>query len=483
MKKKLTFSWKADWPFLAVCVGALVLLLLFPALLGGKREDPYFSYKIMWLNYLGHRFKLPLETPKPLFAFLCGIAGQAALYPITCCFGAGVLGLLMKLFQKLGKPGWAGLVAFALFLVSNKIVLPEFILGAYWPLPFLFFTLAAVYFFVNTWTLATTISLLCAGLLRPEAWLFPPIFAAVALAKRDRSFSWWLFVPLLAPVIWALFDARISGSLTYSMDMTKYYWQTLGVLPVPFGKFWGATGSDLAANFYLPVHLAGLAGLGYFVIKTRRAEHLLMAVLAALPFLFFWLLSLQSPVITQVRFFAFPMLVLCFYAVLLLFDLSPGKWIAIALCCLLVCIGFRGDLVPNTVRMIQADRATACARAGTLETVRSMEKRAAVILCGRSAGYFAYQLGEKASQKIFMFREAATRPDVMQNVSTGVAVYVSNDLAGMDNVFRFLSRPQPYCANGFGFFPVRITSGGNGVVYDIERLPNATFQPSLRSRH
>ena len=81
-----------------------------------------------------------------------------------------------------------------------------------------------------------------------------------------------------------------------------------------------------------------------------------------------------------------------------------------------------------------------------------------------------------------MFREAATRPDVMQNVSTGVAVYVSNDLAGMDNVFRFLSRPHPYCANGFGFSPVRIASGGNGIVYDIERLPDATLQPSLPSR-
>jgi hypothetical protein len=265
------------------------------------------------------------------------------------------------------------------------------------------------------------------------------------------------------------------------MDMTKYYWRTLGVLPVSFGRFWAATAADIAGNFSVPAHLAGLAGLCYLVVKTRRVEHLLIAILTALPFFFFWSLCLESPAIVQVRFFAFPMLMFCLYAVLLLFDLSRRKWITVALSCLLVSIGFRGDLLLNTVAMIQTDRATACARASTLETVRRMEKKAAVILCGRSAGYFAYQLGEKASHKIFMFREAATREDVMQNVSTGVAVYVNNDLAGMDNVFRFLSRPKPYGANGFCFSPVQITGGGNGVVYDIERLPTATLLPPLGS--
>jgi hypothetical protein len=462
-------GWKPDWLLIAICATVFIILLLLPLIFGGKREDAYFTYKIMWLNYLGHHFKLPLETPKPLFAFLCGIVGHGALYPVICGLSAGVLALLMKISQKLGKSFWAGLVVFVLFVVGNTMVLPEFVMSAYYPMLYFFLVLAAVYSFMNQWGLATMFCLLGAGLVRPEAWLFPPVFILLTMFKKERGFSWWLFVPLLAPVMWALFDHRISGSLTYSRDMTNYYSQTLGVMPVSFKQYWAVAGRNIVSVFNLPVHLFGLAGLAYFTVRKQRDGHLVMAILAILPFIFFWLLSALSPVIIQVRFFAFPLLVCCFYAVLFLTELSRSKWIVGVSCAALVCIGAQSDVLANTAAMVRTDKAIAGARATTLETIRKKEKVADVILCGRSAGYYAYHLGEKASQKIFMFREAESRRNFEQEISRGMAIYIRDDVAGMDKAFSFLSRPGIYDANGFRFFPVEITRGGNGIVYAFER--------------
>jgi hypothetical protein len=465
-------TWKPDWLLIAVCAAVFILLLLLPMIFGGKREDAYFTYKIMWLNYLGHHFKLPLETPKPLFAFLCGIVGHDALYPVICGFSMGVLALLMKIAQKFGKPFWAGLVAFFLFMAGNTIVIPEFVMSAYYPMLYFFMALAAVYSFINKWSLAAMFSLLGAGLVRPEAWLLPPVFILFTMFKKERGFSWWLFVPLLAPIVWALFDHRISGSLTYSRDMTNYYIQTLGVMPVPFKEYWAAASQNIVSVFNLPVHLLGLAGLGYFAVRTRRAVHLFMAVLVILPFLFFWLLSAVSPLLFQVRFFAFPMLICCFYTVLFLTELSRSKWILGVSCAALVCIGTQSDVLANTAAMVRIDNAIAGARAGTLETIRKMETKADVILCGRSAGYYAYQLGEKASRKIFMFREAETRQNFERGISNGLAIYIRDDMAGMDKVFSFLSMPRMHDANGFRFFPVEITRGGTGIVYAFKKMPD-----------
>jgi hypothetical protein len=290
--------------------------------------------------------------------------------------------------------------------------------------------------------------------------------------KKERGFSWWLFVPLLAPVVWALFDHRISGSLTYSRDMTNYYMQTLGVMPISFKEYWAAAGQNIMSVFNLPVHFFGLAGLCYFAVRTRRAVHLLMAVLVILPFLFFWLLSAVSPLLFQVRFFAFPMLICCFYAVIFLTELSRSKWILGASCVAVVCIGAQNDALANTAAMVRIDKAIAGARASTLETIRKMETKADVILCGRSAGYYAYHLGEKASRKIFMFREAETRRNFERGISTGVAVYIRDDIAGLDKAFSFLSMPRTYDANGFRFFPVEISRGGTGIVYAFEKMPD-----------
>jgi hypothetical protein len=248
--------------------------------------------------------------------------------------------------------------------------------------------------------------------------------------------------------------------------------QTLGVMPVSFKQYWPAACQNIMSVFNLPVHLFGLAGLAYFAVRKQHAWHQLMVILTILPFLFFWILSIASPVLIQVRFFAFPMLIVCFYAVLFLTELLRSKWILGVSCAALVCIGMQNNVLANTAAMVRIDKAIAGARVSTLETIKKMEKKADVILCGRSAGYYAYHLGEKASQKIFMFREAETRRNFEQGISTGVAIYIRDDIAGMDKVFSFLSMPRMHDANGFRFFPVEITRSGNGIVYAFEKMPD-----------
>ncbi len=468
---------RSDWPVVGVTAAILLLLLLLPLFFGGLREDGYCTYRIMWLNYLGHRFKLPLETPKPLYALLCGVVGHGALYPVTCTLCAGICALLMKMAQRLGASAWQGLVAFCLFLVGNAMVLPEFVMASYYTIPYLFLTLAAVYAFVSKRPLPAMFFLLGAGLLRPEAWLFAPVFILASVFRKERGFSWWLLASLTAPLIWVLFDERISGSPTYSQDLTDYYVKTLGIMPVSFGQFWGEAARATASTFFPPTHLFGLAALVYVAARTRRHEHLVMAILAVVPFMFLWLLSAGHPVLVQTRFFAFPMLVCCFYAALVMREFSKNRWILVLLSAALLCGSFQFGMLSDTARRIRNDGAIEEARKDLVESVRTMESNADVILCGRSASYFAYHLGERASRKLFMFREAEARTDFEKNFSNGVAVYIQDDMAGLDNAFKFLSAPRIYEVNGYRFSPVKVTTRGNGIVYAVERLPRRLIPP------
>jgi hypothetical protein len=311
--------------------------------------------------------------------------------------------------------------------------------------------------------------------MRPEAWLFPVLFILVALVKKEKKSLGWLIVPLLAPAIWALFDRRISGSFTYSADMTRYYMETVGLSPVPANLYWQGIWRNLSSSFSTPVHLLGLIACGAYAVKSKRTEHLLLAGIAAMPFVFFWVLSYVDPVIIHVRFLALSMLIFCLYASIFISTVVKQPLIRAALLAVLAAIGFQSKLFPDTFAKVKQDRMIASVRAVLLPGVKNAEKSADVIICGRSAGYFAYYLGEEASHKIFMFREIAARPELMDKVKTGLVVFMKDDCAGMDMAFRYLAKPGNYVSNGFRFVPIEKTMYGDAVVYALERIPdNAT---------
>lgn len=427
----------------------------------------------MWLNFLGHSFKPPFETPKPLFAALCGIIGHGALFPVICAASAGVLALCMAFARMFGKPLWAGLIAFVFFLVANSTVLPDFLLSSYWPMPYFFLCLAAAYSFLKKKPLLSALLLLCAGLMRPEAWTFPVLFLCITMFKKERGFSWWFFLPLIAPGLWLLFDHRITGSFTYSMDVTKYYAETLGLKPVSGTGYWPQVYNSVSSSFFIPILALGLIACAYSLIRTRKTEHFLFASLAVIPFAFFWVLSFVDPVIVQVRFLAFPLLIFCLYGAMFIAGCSSSKPIVMTLCGSLLVISFQTDLFTTTIQRIKNDRAIASARTSLLPCLREASSTADIILCGRSMAYYSYFLGEEASKKIFMIREVVTFPAILKSAKRGLVVFIRRDFAGRDLDLSFLWIPRLYFANGLRFIPLQKTLNGDAVVYGFEKSADA----------
>jgi hypothetical protein len=470
MRKQENASWAPPWIPFAIFMATYVALLLLPLVFGGKREDPFFSYKIMWLNLLGHHYGLPPETPKPLFAALCGILWHAALYPVMCAFTAGVLWLLMKLAAHFGAPYWAGLAAFLLFLFCNTTVLPEFILPAYYPMLYFFVLLGGVYSFIKKRPVPAALFLLAAGLLRPEAWVVPVLVMLVSRFRRERGFSWWYVLALAAPLVWALFDLRISGSATYSGDVTQDYMASLMIAPVTFAGFWPATLDNVISSFFWPVHLAGLAGLCYFVIRKRTDDHLLMAALFLLPFMAFWFLSLAKPVIVHVRFLSFPMLLCCLYLTVAMAEWIKSKLIYTATFIALLNLGFRHEVIKTTVLNVMTDTMIEDTRKKILGVLRKLEKSADVIICGRSLAYFSYYLGEEASGRIFLFREVAANNGPLRCASKGIVVFIPNDLGSSDVVeLERLMSSRSQLAGPYEFARFYKTAKNTGFVYLFQR--------------
>lgn len=457
---------------IAICIATYVALLLLPLVFGGKREDPFLYYRIMWFNFLGHHFGLPPETPKPLFVVLCGILWHGALYPVMCAFAAGVLWLLMRFAAHFGAPYWAGLVAFLLFIFANTTVLPEFILPASYPMMYFFLLLAATYAFIKKRPFRSSLFLLGAGLMRPEAWVVPLLLMLLSRFKKERGFSWWFVIAFAAPLLWCWFDFRIAGSPTYSADVTQDCLASLNMMPVTFAGYWPAEFDNVISSFFLPVHLLGLAGLCYFVIRRRTDDHLLMGALVLLPFFAFWFLSFAKPVVIHVRYFSFPMLLFCLYAALVMAECIRSKLVYAIACFALFSIGFRSDAIKTTFDGVRNNNAIEADRQKILVVLRKLVKNAEVVLCGRSVAYFSYYLGEEASSRILMFREVSSNSGTMRCVSRGVAVYIENDLGGPDMAFMSLMAPRPQCIQPFGFIPVYKTARNTGIVYGFQRLPN-----------
>jgi len=93
---------------------------------------------------------------------------------------------------------WAGLVCFCPFRGGQHNGASGFVMSAYYPMLYFFLVLAAVYSFMNQWGLATMFCLLGAGLVRPEAWLFPPVIYSIDHVKKERGFRCgFLFLCLL----------------------------------------------------------------------------------------------------------------------------------------------------------------------------------------------------------------------------------------------------------------------------------------------
>ncbi len=445
--------------------------MILPPIIGGGIEEPNIDYILMWRNFLGHHYLLPLETPKPLFVLLNGILGPRMLYPAMSLFTAGVLGLLMKMASHLNVSRYLGAAGFLLFLTSSLTVLPEFILPAYWPMFYYFLILGSLYTFMKKRPVASSLFLLAAGLVRPEAWLYSPILMLISKFRKQYGFSFWYLMPLLAPVLWVLFDYRISGDFFFSSKITNYYGSTLGLKPATFWNYWpGCIGNVLLTYNGIPLML-GLLGLVGITIRTRGPAHLLLAISAAEHLFFFWVLCSLNPTIIHVRYLSYSLLILCFYAAIVIGSfLKKHPVVMAAAMTLLIAATCKRNLPEVLCRVTAGNAATRNNCASLLQPMERYGARADVILTGRSAGYFLLHLPEIYSRKILSFRQMNDDPSLLQNVQSGLVVYLKNDQAFADSYYSFLADKAVYRIGAFECIPVYDTNDAHAILYRLVRI-------------
>jgi hypothetical protein len=216
----------------------------------------------------------------------------------------------------------------------------------------------------------------------------------------------------------------------------------------------------------------GLAGLCYFAVRKRTPQHMLMAALAALPFLVYWLSAFAKPVIIHVRFFSFPMLVCCLYAALFLVDIVRKRWIRLVMFAVLLIAGYQRGLVRETLEKVAADTIIKNDRDQSLSEVRKLAQESEIVLCGRSLGFLCYHLGERESGRIVQFREVLSNDAPLRCIRKGAAVFIEGDLGGSDGAYLCLAVPHVYKIDSFLFFPVFRTADKCCVVYSMQRTSN-----------
>jgi hypothetical protein len=338
--------------------------------------------------------------------------------------------------------------------------------------PLVFF---ALLFFMRQKYFLSSLIMLFAGLLRPESWLYSAFFL-IWMKSQKKHLKPLYFISLLAPFLWALFDWRLSGDWFYSYHATARHAAVSGFPVTTFFNFWPA----VARNTFLLYNRVILSCGIIFVLmdllrsyKKQGEKHgNLMMVMVILPFLFYWALSLKGSIVVYPRFFAFSYAVIYFCAVLLPWLIfKERKILTIFFLVLLALVSFSRDNLGFAVtKRIYDDKIDKTSRelGDFLQGYLANHKVTGRVLAGNNAWYFSLRLGEEFSQKIIMFREAGTYPELLKEIPPGLAVYQKWGEAGAGEKFDFLRRPRKFVVkNKYIFNPLFVTGDKCGIVYEV----------------
>jgi hypothetical protein len=341
-----------------VALAALALAAVLAWALVPTYPDYDAYYHLVWGRDLLHGatpgfedFAAPTQHPLYLgLAALLSLAGDHAdrlLVLVTMlslvALTAGAYALGRALF------GAAAGAAGALF-VGSSFAFALYAVRAFVDVPFLALVVwaAALEAQRPRRGLAPMALLAAAGLLRPEAWVLAGLYWLWCLPTESRSArdrAALLALVLVAPVVWALVDAAVTGDPFFSLNSTQDLSAALGRerglrhVPSSFVTFL----ADLARP---PVALAGAIGL---VLALRRFGRRRMAVPLALlgtGALTFVAIGIAGLSLIP-RYLTVPAVALCVlagYAVLGFTTLAPGpareRWRRLAFAALAVGVAF-----------------------------------------------------------------------------------------------------------------------------------------------
>ncbi|MBU0694201.1 MAG: hypothetical protein KKC11_05980 [Candidatus Omnitrophica bacterium] len=451
-----------------------IFFLSLPFLLGlSCKENIHPSYRVTWFNFLGAHYKLPIDTPKPLIVFLNAIVPQTFGYLFPSLFSALWVLSFMGLTKKISGVYLNGFFASILCIFCNREVFCDFFLTNYWPItyiPLLFFQI--LLFLKRRYAFCFCISLLT-SLIRPESWFYTVFFIAYLYFKKEKIKPIYL-LPFIAPVIWVLFDYRISGDFFFGYRITQSYYLVSAseFHSTSFLSYWSEVMKGMLSR-YEPFLLA----LGIFAILVRKIKsHFLeridiLIILALFPFLAYWIFSLKEDIIVMNRFFSFSISVFILYATLLpcflLKKFSYGKYLNLIYLLLLVSLSFNGNDLRRAVLKRKANmviRSTAEEIGVFLkDNLNEVSFSKTIIVPERETSYFSLMIGEQNSWKLVSFRE------IFSNVYTkdleGLAIYIDYHTwyyEFLRNISYLNIRGEKYILE-----PIYVTKNKVGTVYNI----------------
>lgn len=508
-------EWAAD---AAAFVGAAGGCLAVPALLHGLvHVRSWAVYRLMWLNFVGHHYRMPIDTPKPLLVFRAGLFGETGYFVV----GVLLFALLAVAFRRVAKAlsgrGWPGLVAFALVFLGNRYVLPGPFLIAYWPVVYYTLVAAAGWLFLEgRWNWAFAV-VGVSGLVRPESWALAAAMLAIAAWRDAGRLRWAHALALAAAPLWMGFDWVLSGDPLYSFHTLQRYRAHLGASATPPGLYWSKVVSDATRMFHDGLLATGALGMvaGLVGARTEREirGHLYFLAVVLIPALGYWAASWVTDVILHIRFFSPALVVLYLYAALLPLLLArpaavsgaggrargvrgdrppapraagdagsagpaPGRGAALvagvwAVVCLF--LGLRTDAWEKA-RDVSSDRArNDRARREAVQVLRrSWVDGGGSLLAGRSIEYLGLRLGEEASRRMHQYRMVAGDDTSLRELAPGYAVWIRGDVGGLGYEYRFLQRYRAQRERGVRFRPVTrlVDEEGRilGVVHEFTRV-------------
>jgi hypothetical protein len=467
---------------LRALAAAVVLILLF-ALLPGWLGIEY-QYMVSPEQFNGQGFARSfwagthvriVETPKPLWSLFWLLLPRSGWSYSVIAVLFGLLGVLMlRISVQLTDSLLPGACALLVTVTGIK-VLPELLLAGSWTLPNMILGLLLISAVLDErWALASVLTLLL-GLLRPENWVFAPVVAALG-SRRQRFGRWYLVIPFLAPLLWALYDFRMSGDPFFSYGVTASYAMFTGLEGTDFAGFWPRLAPEIVYNLGYVILGYGLFGLILRMVNRVRAADRnrfrtvvldpLLAV-AIYPILLSWLASLLGSTVAMCRFFFLSIAGLILAGALLPFELArllPQPALRKASLVLLLplvvaALGRAPAVVRDTSQSLQAMKTGQLAVRGLAEsvknTVRDWDSYRFVFIPTRRYGYFRALLGDEIARKFISYREVSfalaaddeeraqcrdtllSRPRQLRAFLPALALWVPNDEIHYLTMFAF----------------------------------------------
>jgi hypothetical protein len=477
--------------FIALPLAAASMALLIPSVMhldrGYLLAGPGSTMRTQAEGLFTGQFHRTFETPKPLwdcFWLLTRRPGDmfALLAVLT---GVLVLVLLLLSNQVYGSVIPGALSSFLIFFGLSEYL--EMFLSGGWILPYLILILLALYWYLRNRMTWFWVALLVSGLIRPESWMLAACFIILSIIRR--RFRFVSLLPLLAPVLWAAYDWRISGNPFLSYQVTRDYSYLTAVAPTSFTGFWPAIGRELAATAGIPLLVLGVIALVVRLAR-KRVETILtdpVLIFILLPLSLTWLLTLKAHLYVMARFFPASLVLVVFGAFSLPYARLKKKRrleFGVLLALPLVFGAFRAPSVVNRLRTgftsqvraskivkQEADYLAQC-------DLRPYQK---LFIPSRRYAEFYQLLGESCYARLVSYRElnrVDTTTEAFAALLPSLAIWINDDEVSYPPIFQELDQGQNCAFSiqgeriGFQFALINQTAEPGGYIYRADVRPN-----------